>query len=366
MVCVRRLHFDVAGILDIHGELILLKGWSTLVRAGVPHVPVWHRRQSSSRTILVARARRRGSLLIRMSDRINQKIQRRLLLGALGCAVLLIVGYFVLVSTSWGHQLDDDAYFGRKAMSRRVIMLDSGMLDLVTKATLVLAAALLFVIAALRRCALVGVVAVVGFGCAVVGAEILKRQLPWRSLVPDDGLLEKGFQNGTYPSGHATVGTSFALGLLLVSSSRWRPWLAVAAGCMSATFATAVLFAGWHRPSDVLGALAWSGLCMNVAAIFAIRLRGRPGLAMAHPAHALFGSVGLGVLLAGATWLIAAAAAPEYPYDDLPFFVLTGLIIAGAFALIAWYGWQLRAVDWPAGPSSAGMSAELSSHTKAV
>jgi membrane-associated phospholipid phosphatase len=299
----------------------------------------------------VARARRRGSLLIRMNDRIGRKIQRRLLLGAVVCGVLLIVGYFVLVNTSWGHQLDDDAYFGRKAMSRKVIMLDTGMLDLVTRTTLVLAAALQFVIAALRRCVLVGVVAVIGFGCAVAGAEILKHQLPWRPLVPDDGLLERDMQIGSYPSGHATIGTSLALGLLLVSSSRWRPWLAVAAGSMSATFATAVLFAGWHRPSDALGALAWSGVCMNVAAVFAIRLRGRPGTAIAHPARALFGSAGLGVLLAGATWLIAAAAAPGYPYDALPFFVLTGLIIAAAFALIAWYGWQLRAVDWPAGGS---------------
>jgi hypothetical protein len=28
--------------------------------------------------------------------------------------------------------------------------------------------------------------------------------------------------------------------------------------------------------------------------------------------------------------------------------VLTGLIIAGAFSLVTWYGWQLRAIDWPA------------------
>ena len=270
-------------------------------------------------------------------------------MGALVCAVLLIAGYFVLVSTPWGHQLDDDAYFGREAMSRKVINLDSGVLDLVSKATLLLAAAFLFVIAALRRCALVGVVAVVGFGCAVVGAEMLKHQLPWQPLAPDDGLLDSGFQSGTYPSGHATIGTSLALSLLLVSSSRWRPWLAVVAGAMSATFATAVLFAGWHRPSDALGALAWSGLCMNLAALFAVRLRGRPGPEMAHPVRALFGSVGLGILVVAATWLIAAASAPEYPHDALPFFVLTGLIIAGAFTLIAWYAWQLRAVDWPTG-----------------
>jgi hypothetical protein len=303
---------------------------------------------------VVARTCWRGSLLIQMSDRIGLRVQRRFLVGALVCAVLLIAGYFVLVSTPWGHRLDDDAYFGREAMSRKVINLDSGVLDLVSKATLLLAAAFLFVIAALRRCALVGVVAVVGFGCAVVGAEILKHQLPWRPLAPDDGLLEGRFQNGTYPSGHATIGTSLALSLLLVSSSRWRPWLAVLAGGMSATFATAVLFAGWHRPSDALGALAWSGFCMNLAALFAVRLRGRSGPEITHPARALFGSVGLGILVVAATWLIAAAAAPEYPHDDLPFFVLTGLIIAGAFSLIGWYAWQLRAVDWPAGSVPAG------------
>jgi hypothetical protein len=30
------------------------------------------------------------------------------------------------------------------------------------------------------------------------------------------------------------------------------------------------------------------------------------------------------------------------------FLVLSELIIAGAFSLTAWYGWQLRAVDWRA------------------
>jgi membrane-associated phospholipid phosphatase len=252
------------------------------------------------------------------------------------------------VSTSWGHQLDDDAYFGREALSRKVIRLDSDMLDLVTKTALLFAAVVLLLIAAVRRCTFVGIVAVVGFGCAVVGAEILKDTLPWRALVPNDGLFERGFQTGTFPSGHATIGTALALSLLLVSSSRWRPWLAVAGGCVSSIFATGVLFAGWHRPSDALGALAWSGLCMNLAAAFAVRLKGRPRPAIAHPGRAVFGSVGLGIVVAAAAWLIAAAGAPEYPHGDLPFLVVTGLIITGGFSLTAWYGWQLRAVDWPA------------------
>jgi PAP2 superfamily len=288
------------------------------------------------------------SIFLRMTDRTNWTTQRHLLLGALLCAGLLIVGYLVIVSTAWGHQLDDDAYFGREALNRKVTNLDSDLLDHVSKAALLFAAFVLIGIATMRRCILVGLIAVAGFGCAVVGAEVLKHSLPWRALVPDDSLLERDLRIETYPSGHATIGTSFALSLLLLSPSRLRPWLAVAAGGMSATFATGVLFVGWHRPSDALGALVWSGLCMSVAATFAVRLRGRPGPVTEHPKRALLTSLGLAILVAGGTWLVAGAGAPAYPFGDLPFFVLTGLIIAGAFSLIAWYGWELRAIDWPA------------------
>jgi membrane-associated phospholipid phosphatase len=278
----------------------------------------------------------------------SRTVERRLLLGAMVCAVLLIAGYLVFVSTPWGHQFDDDAFFGRKTLSRKIIRLDSDILDLVNNAALLLAAVVLLVIAVVRRCTFVGVIAAVGFGCAVVGAEVLKNLLPWQALVAEDSLLESGFQANNYPSGHATVATSLALGLLLVSPSRWRPWLAIVGGCFSATFATGVLFVGWHRPSDALGALAWSGLCMSVAAASVIRLRGRIRTAFAHPGRAALGSVALGIIVAAVTWLNSAAAGPEYPLTHLPFFVLTGLIIAGAFTLIAWYGWQLRAIDWPA------------------
>lgn len=292
-----------------------------------------------------------------------EALRNRLLVGALVCAVLLIVGYFVLVATPWGHQFDDQAFFGRKALSRKVIVWDYHMLAHVSKRGLLSAAILLLVIGVVRRCTLVGAIAAAGFGSAVLGAEILKKMFPWHALVADDSLLSRGFKTGTYPSGHATIGTSLALGLLMVSSSRWRPWLAVAAGCFSATFSTAVLFAGWHRPSDALGALAWSGFCMSVAAAIAIRLRGVPQPPIEHAHHGLFGSLGLGILVAAGTWHIATQTASEYPQGDLPFFVVTGLIIAGAFSLLAWYGWQLRAVDWP--PTDLyGLKSKLSSTSR--
>ena len=283
-----------------------------------------------------------------MNNRASWKIERQLLLGALMCAILLIVGYLLLVGTGWGHRFDDDAFFARKLLNWRIIRLDFDILDLVNKAALLAAAIMLLMIATVRRCILVGVISVAGFACAVAGAEILKHALPWRALNSSDFLLESGFQRNTYPSGHATIGTSLVLSVLLVSSSRWRPWLAVAGGSVSSTFATGVLFAGWHRPSDAIGALAWSGLCMSLAAASAIRLRGRPRSVIGHPVRAVLASLALAILVVAGTWLIAAERPAEYSHADQPFFVLTALMIGGAFSLISWYGWQLRAVDWVA------------------
>jgi hypothetical protein len=84
---------------------------------------------------------------------------------------------------------------------------------------------------------------------------------------------------------------------------------------------------------------------MSVAAAFAIRLQGRQRPAYAFPNGAAFDWIAMGILVVAATWMFSAAAAPVYPLTGPPFFVLTGFIIAGAFTLVAWYGWQLQAVD---------------------
>ena len=120
-----------------------------------------------------------------------EALRSRLLVGALVCAVLLIVGYFVLVATPWGHQFDDQAFFGRKALSRKVIVLDHRMLAHVSKAGLLLCGLLMIAIGVARRCTLVGVIAAVGFGSAVLGAEFLKKIFPWHALVADDSLLAR-------------------------------------------------------------------------------------------------------------------------------------------------------------------------------
>jgi membrane-associated phospholipid phosphatase len=270
-------------------------------------------------------------------------LQKRFLLGALVCFCCLIVCYITLVGTTWGHQLDDDAYLGRGALSRKFAFWDTVLLMRVTSVTVFSLAGVLLIIGIVRRSILVGAMAALGFGAAVVGAEILKVVFPWRALVPDDVRQGVFLQFGTYPSGHATVGTAFALGLLLVCPARWRPWLAAGAGAVSSAFTAGVLFTGWHRGSDALGALAWSGLCMSLAAALAVRLSGRPTVSKNN--QAVLYSVGVGVSMIVGMCLISLTAAHQYPYGDLPFFVLAGLIIAGSFLLTAWYAWQLRDID---------------------
>jgi PAP2 superfamily len=275
-------------------------------------------------------------------------IRNKLLLGAGLCAVLLISGYLALVNTIWGHTIDNAGYFGRQIMARAVIEYDHHILGAVSIPMLTVAMLIILLVGAIRRCLLGAVIVTAGFaGGAVAGAERLKHFLPWHPLVPADTHLAIDLQRETYPSGHTTIGTSLAIALILVSSPRWRPWLAVLAGFVTASFATGVLFAGWHRPSDALGGIVWSGFCMSLAALAAVTLRGHLIRPIQHASRALMVSTLLiAVLIAAVTWFAAASAGDDYPDADAPFLIFTLLIILGAFGVTAWFGWQLRYIDW--------------------
>jgi membrane-associated phospholipid phosphatase len=275
----------------------------------------------------------------------DSKVQTRFVPGTIVCSVLLVTFYVVLVGTDWGHQLDDDAFLGRGALNRHVVPLDLALLMPISIATIMIASGVLLLVSVVRRRVLIGLLAIAGFFAAVIGAEILKDLVfPWQALIPDDARLGQDLQLNSYPSGHATVATAFLLALLMVSPPRWRSWLGPVAGAISSIFATGVLFAGWHRASDALGALAWSGVCMTLAAAVAVQLRGRPVMGKARPP--LFGSAALWVVLLVAFFLVAATAPPQHPVRNLPFFLLTGLIIVSSFILTSWYSRQFEAVDF--------------------
>jgi len=172
-------------------------------------------------------------------------------------AVLVAVIYVVFVRTRWGQEVDDLAFEGRTAVSAQATKRLENMLRVVTETSLfVLGGAIVLAALAQRRLRLVFVVGVCMSG-AVVTTEALKLHLLTRPSFSD----VQGIANNSYPSGHATIGMVLSLGMVMVSTSRWRKVVTAFAALLATAFGTAVLATGWHRPSDTFGAygmaLAW-------------------------------------------------------------------------------------------------------------
>jgi membrane-associated phospholipid phosphatase len=82
----------------------------------------------------------------------------------------------------------------------------------------------------------------------------------------------------SFPSGHVTAAASIAIAAVLVMSRRLRPAVALAGSATTMIVGLATVAAGWHRPSDVMGAWfvvgAWAALA--TAAMVAIGGTGTP------------------------------------------------------------------------------------------
>lgn len=196
-----------------------------------------------------------------IDDPARRRVNALLVLAA-ACALALVVLYVLAVHTSFGQHLDNDALLGRsqnprvqQATNRLLHSIDVFSLELIGGAIVVAAVA-----RARVRLAL-------GAGTLIVGAlattEAIKHTLPRPDLLHPDPLPVPSF-----PSGHTTVAFALALALLLVVPGRWRGPTAVAGALYAAAVGAATVTAGWHRPSDVVGAfLVTVGWTAVVAAV---------------------------------------------------------------------------------------------------
>ncbi|MEI8083132.1 MAG: phosphatase PAP2 family protein [Actinomycetes bacterium] len=277
-----------------------------------------------------------------------------LLIGILVCLLVLVAVYGVLIRTGWGQRLDVEAYFGRVAVARDYQPFNTTILDAVTKVTVVVLALVIVAIGYLRRAMVVAIITVLAWGGAIVGTEVFKIALARPNLVPEIFVDPASkFLDNTYPSGHATITTALGLALVLLAPVRWRPWVAVAAGALSAAYAGAVLFAGWHRPSDAVGAIAWSGLCLAIAAVLSLWLRGKTRAPTAYQWRAVAASAILAVVLLFVSWVVALTTSDPLPDADIEFLWMTVVIVACSFTITAWFSWQLRSIDWVAEPAGS-------------
>ena len=182
------------------------------------------------------------------------------------------------------------------------------------------------VVAVLRGRIVLAVGAVVVIAGSNVTTQLLKHSVLDR---PDVGL---GTLN-SLPSGHTTVVASAVGASLLVAPRVWKPLIALAGGFATTLTGASTIVAGWHRPSDVVAALA---VCLVWTAGVALLLRG--------PAVPVAGTVaGVVVGCIGALlFLVAVGVRPVLGWDG---FVQSGLVLGAVTAATAAFVVAVAAVS---------------------
>lgn len=312
----------------------------------------------------------------------SRVVTRRLVMTAVVLFLVLVVGYIGFVLTAAGHTIDNEAYLGRKTEDRFIVRFEGSFLAFVTRGVFALMLLALVLIGLARRRVVLGLVCALGVLVAVAGAELFKHILPWSALIDSDGQLPRGLQAETYPSGHATIGTSFALALVLLIPVVSRSWFAPVAGMLASLFTVGVFISGWHRPSDAIGGLCWATVVMSLIAAVLVTRRGVAvrserragtqadsqrdsgnGISPVTPLGDVPNSIDdqADVLRWRRSAVVAAAVAAVFylmlvigamvarvglPDADLAYLVMAGLILFATFATIWWFSFVLRATDW--------------------
>ena len=164
-------------------------------------------------------------------------------------------------------------------------------LNLVSIPMVAIALAIIAIIAffahGLKRMIVVTVVPALG----IVASQLLKSQLLTRP-----SLFELDVPN-TFPSGHMTVFTVLAAGLIWAVPTKVRAFVTLASSVLISAAAWQLLEFGWHRPSDVFGAIALGTVAFSLACLI------RPASGRG---EAVMGrSVAIGLAMCG--WILIAA-----------------------------------------------------------
>lgn len=258
--------------------------------------------------------------------------------------------YFLVVRTHWGQRLDEYAFVGRDVISNVRALQADEFLRVVSVGSLVLATIFIGGVGIFRRRPRLALTAAGMVLVAALTTEVLKFLILER---PD--LVPTSIGDNSYPSGHTTIGMSIAMAALLVVPARLRLITALGAGAVGAAFGVAVVAAGWHRPSDAVGAYL---VCLAVAAGAAALIRAHPDpvsvdeAGAGRPERALrFGSTELGLIVLGlalaAMFGLAALTVRGIPWTSAGagFLISSAALVVGAFAATISLALTMNAVD---------------------
>lgn len=202
-------------------------------------------------------------------------------------AGVAVTTYRYAVQSSSGQQFDDAAmhtvYAGRDA--RLAILSVLGNVSIGAVVIVMIVSVGLALARGHVRWALGAVAVIVGSN---VTTQLLKHLVLDR---PDFGLSTLN----SLPSGHTTVVASATAATLLAAPPALRPVLVLGGATATTLTASSTIVAGWHRPSDVVAALA---VCLFWAAVASAVLSRRVVRPRATTAAALIGAAA-GVIVLG-------------------------------------------------------------------
>lgn len=196
----------------------------------------------------------------------GRKLAIRLLVAAAVCVVLAAVTYLLMVRTRLGQRLDNAALIGSRQQSASSRVHDYFFLSRIRLGTFVVVLIAIALIGVARRRPRAGLAMATAALGAVVGTDLSKNAFLTRGyLVQSDRVRV----NNTFPSGHTATAIACALALVVLSPPIIRGVVAILAGWYSWVVAADVQTAGWHRPSDAIGAalLAFASIAVFVALV---------------------------------------------------------------------------------------------------
>lgn len=276
------------------------------------------------------------------------------LLVAAVCGAAVVLVACGAVGTASGQRLDQLTLSGSRNHDGLLSRIAELAVETVSMPVIIALLALTAVIALLRRRPAL----LLPLASLVLGANLTTQVI--KHLLVSREVLGPGIEPTTnsFPSGHSTLAATTMIALVLVAG-RARPLVAPLGLLWSGAAGIGTLVTGWHRPSDVIGAIAvsaaWTFLVLGVDGLHTRRRlrrtaahagrgrrrRGRdlrqdvPRLPRAELACALvLGAIGAVGLVAGAAGIVGL----PLPLDladrasQLAAFRATGAVIAGATA----------------------------------
>ncbi|MDT9692803.1 phosphatase PAP2 family protein [Streptomyces sp. P9(2023)] len=256
------------------------------------------------------------------ADSFSARVRKRTRRACLGSVLLMAVVYAGLVLTATGQRWENAVLTGRLTDETLAAAHEANRtLQHITVYSLAVALLVLTAIGMIRRRYALTVAALGTVAVSLFLAEVLKRYLLVR---PDLVEAPPHLTQNSFPSGHTTIAMSVMFGLVLVVPYRAR---GLAVG-LCALWATAVgaytVAAGWHRPSDAIGAdLLVLAVACGFLALLARRGKVAPARPRRFPLRTLFvlvplslvalGGLGLGSLLLVDSMFVLDPTDPSAP-----------------------------------------------------